>query len=713
MTELNILAVQNADVLRALASPADRRAIPSNKALAVAVGRDDSNLGKTLKGLIAAGLLLPDPLADGLTSDGLLQLEAINRAETASAGGDAMPDGLLALRHDQILPDPDNARQDWTSDEAKDELDALRADIVQNGLLQNLVVRPMADDDLQDATITVTTPAGDLTLPRYRLVAGERRWRAIGEAISDGDWEPEQPILTRLLDRDAKETRFAAIAENLLRRKLNPIEKAKGFEQLAELGFENKLIAERLGYTPEHVQQHRRFLKLDEADQQRMTLPRDDPKHLSVRDARQKLAAKDNEPKPIVLEPMTRLAMVEIIHAVFDAGTHRYAQIPVAPDAYETEELKTLEQHQWVRLEGLRHYGEHTGRFMISLGYSTPLLDPPLPELFGSEKSRLQGLLAEQAAAVPGGVPADADCTDYGTPWLRDLGPFTPEGQALVDERDATQAANEAARLKREAEEAQQAQDREANREVHARIAARARSLFDAHRQAAPQPAAVVELAAEAEAPTPWRLNHKGDVVAANGVVVIGGRVNDLAEARMRLLVLGINAAAGIETPEDQPDPNPTLDRPAFVARMEQELTALGVTVDSAEDALLDYLTELGIEFGAAHHDWTATGAGAVASVIADEMRGDVMAKGLFREAMAKIVEDRRPDLQGQAIDDLAAQILTAFLDQYGMAFGDDGFDWDHDGAVALVDAHLAAAGDTPTGDDGTADADADQDEAA
>ncbi len=110
------------------------------------------------------------------------------------------------------------------------------------------------------------------------------------------------------------------------------------------------------------VQQHRRFLKLDEADQQRMTLPRNDPKHLSVRDARQKLAAKDNEPKPIVLEPMTRLAMVEIIHAVFDAGTHRYAQIPVAPDAYETEELKTLEQHQWVRLEGLRHYGEHTGR---------------------------------------------------------------------------------------------------------------------------------------------------------------------------------------------------------------------------------------------------------------------------------------------------------------------------------------------------------------
>lgn len=712
MLELNILAVQNADVLRALATPASRRTIPSISALAALIGRDHSNLSKTLKGMEGAGLLLAEPIANGLTSDGLLQLEAINRAETAE-GGEGLPDGLLALRHDQILPDPDNARQDWTSDEAKDELDALRADIVKNGLLQNLVVRPMAEDDLQDATITVVTPAGELTLPRYRLVAGERRWRAIGEAINDGDWEAEEPILTRLLDRDAKETRFAAIAENLLRRKLNPIEKAKGFEQLAELGFENKLIAERLGYTPEHVQQHRRFLKLDEADQQRMTLPRDDPKHLSVRDARQKLAAKDSEPKPIVLEPMTRLAMVEIIHAVFDAGTHRYAHIPVAADAYETEELKTLAEHHWVRLEGLRHYGEHTGRFMISLGYGTPLLAPPLPELFGSEKSRLQGLLAEQAIAIPGGVPADADCTDYGTSWLRDLGPFTPDGQALVDERDANQAEIQAARLKREEDEAQQARDREANRELHARIAGRARSLFEAHRQASPQPTAVVELAAEAEAPMPWRLNHKGDVVAANGVVVIGGRTNDLAEARMRLLVLGVNASAGIETPEDEPDPNPTLDRPTFVSRLTQELATLEVTVDSVDDALSAYLSELGIEFGAAHHDWTATGAGAVASVIADELRGDDLPIGLFRETMAEVVEDRRPDLQGQAIDDLAGQILTAFLDDKGVAFGAEGFDWTEAGAVTLVDEHLAAAGDTPTGDDGTADAGADQDEAA
>nr|WP_314525438.1 ParB N-terminal domain-containing protein [uncultured Brevundimonas sp.] len=207
MLELNILAVQNADILRALASPADRRAVPSLTALAAAIGRDKSNLSKTLKILEGAGLLLAEPIANGLTSDGLLQLEAINRAETASAGGDAMPDGLLALRHDQILPDPDNARQDWTSDDAKDELDALRADIVKNGLLQNLVVRPMAADDLQDATITVVTPAGEQTLPRYRLVAGERRWRAIRAMI------PVQPPGKGLIV-----LRNALITEELARR---------------------------------------------------------------------------------------------------------------------------------------------------------------------------------------------------------------------------------------------------------------------------------------------------------------------------------------------------------------------------------------------------------------------------------------------------------------------------------------------------------------
>ena len=654
MLELNILAVQNADILRALASPADRRAVPSLTALAAAIGRDKSNLSKTLKILEGAGLLLAEPIANGLTSDGLLQLEAINRAETASAGGDAMPDGLLALRHDQILPDPDNARQDWTSDDAKDELDALRADIVKNGLLQNLVVRPMAADDLQDATITVVTPAGEQTLPRYRLVAGERRWRAIGEAISDGDWEPEEPILTRLLDRDAKETRFAAIAENLLRRKLNPIEKAKGFEQLAELGFENKLIAERLGYTPEHVQQHRRFLKLDEADQQRMTLPRDDPKHLSVRDARQKLTAKDNEPAPVDLTPAEWLATVETIFAAYEMTKYGnlWNQIVVAPDAGTTPEAKRLQELGVLEFSDIKTFGEHLGRFIVKRGYSAPhgidWCNPRLPAGLhgGDSEARLAALREAQVKVLGDQAPAwDIETPVLGTPWLADPGELTEEGAALVE--DARIAAEQRERENHDRAAALAARDAvwaEA-RQRHLRLLAAAQE-----RPEAGQPEEVVSIANDLDRPLPWQALPSGIIAAANGTTVKTrdhyGAPSEQELAINQMIVVAANAAGGVLTPTPAELEGPT----------EEE----------------------------------------------------------FVDAIAAIAADRRPDLTDEQTAELATQILTAFLEDNGVAFGEEGFDWTHNGAVILTDEHLAAAGDTPTGDDGAAEAEAaQQDEAA
>ncbi|WP_404419169.1 ParB N-terminal domain-containing protein [Brevundimonas vesicularis] len=549
MLELNILAVQNADVLRALATPAGRRTIPSISALAALIGRDHSNLSKTLKGMEGAGLLLAEPIANGLTPDGLLQLEAINRAETAE-GGEGLPDGLLALRHDQILPDPDNARQDWTSDEARDELDALRADIVKNGLLQNLVVRPMAEDDLQDATITVVTPAGELTLPRYRLVAGERRWRAIGEAINDGDWEAEEPILTRLLDRDAKETRFAAIAENLLRRKLNPIEKAKGFEQLAELGFENKLIAERLGYTPEHVQQHRRFLKLDEADQQRMTLPRDDPKHLSVRDARQRLAnkdAKDAAWRPGNLSPEEQLVIAEVAVAMRKHSSYLGSSIAVGPSARTDPAVVSLaeagilkvseEPAKWTNEPG--HYRVSFPNWTIGDACRNAWADLVVDD----EAKRHASLHLRQKDWVG----SSSEGTAYLTAWLNAPFDLTPEGQAILDERAREQEVSAQLAAARAAKQA----------EVAARAAAIRQRHLEALNAAAAAPpqdlkAATVEATAAIEKPLPWTLLDNGEVIDANGDQLPDLQVwnpDDLETTFLQVVVVAVNSAAGLPTP--------------------------------------------------------------------------------------------------------------------------------------------------------------------
>lgn len=651
MTELNILAAQNAVLLTAIAETPDA----TKAQLATAAGKDRSNLNRSLAALIGGGLI--QEFSDthrSLTRAGEDQLHAIRRAEghagESASTAEAMPEGLLALRHDQILPDPDNARQDWTSDDAKDELDALRADIVKNGLLQNLVVRPMADDDLQDPTITVTTPAGDLTLPRYRLVAGERRWRAIGEAISDGDWEPETLILTRFLDRDAKETRFAAIAENLLRRKLNPIEKAKGFEQLAELGFENKLIADRLGYTPEHVQQHRRFLKLDEADQARMTLPRDDPKHLSVRDARQKLAAKDNAPAPVDLSPAAWLAVVETFFAALEMTRHGnfWNAVVVAPGARDTPEAQRLQELGVLEFSaGLQTYGADLGRFTVKRAYGAPHgTDWCVPKLptgpHEGTEARIAMLREAQAKVFGAEAPTwDDESPVLATPWLADPGELTEEGAALV----------EAARV---AAEKREQDDRDRLAAVAARDAvwaeARQRHLrllaVAQERPEAGQPQEVVSIASDLDRPLPWQALPSGVIAAANGKTVKDRNNHYQAPSEQELtinqmIVVAANAAGGVVTP-----------------------TPAGPDARSEAD---------------------------------------------FLEAMAAIITDRRPDLAPPTPDELAARILAGFLADNGVAYGEDGFDWTHDGAVELVDEALAeedAQG--PVGDEGD-----DQDEAA
>lgn len=549
MTELNILAVQNADVLRALATPQARRATPTIKMLAAAIGRDDSNLGKTLKGMAAAGLLLPDPMADGLTSDGLLQLEAINRAETAE-GAETLPDGLLALRHDQILPDPDNARQDWTSDEAREELDALRADIVKNGLLQNLVVRPMAEDDLQDATITVVTPAGELTLPRYRLVAGERRWRAIGEAINDGDWEADAPILSRLLDRDAKETRFAAIAENLLRRKLNPIEKAKGFEQLATLGFENKLIAERLGYTPEHIQQHRRFLTLDEADQVRMTLPRDDPKHLSVREARQKLSAKDAKDaawRPGNLPPQEQLVIAEIAVAMRKHSTYLGSSLAVGPAARDDEAVAALVTAGILQISDRpAEWGSATGHFTVSFPNWVigDACRNAWADLFVDDEAKRHASLKSLQKDWAG---RSSEGTAYLSDWLNAPFDLTPEGQAVLDRQAAARQIQEQRAAERSAEAAEAAARFAAIRQRHLQA-------LNAAAAAPPQElkAATVEATDAIDSPLPWTLLDNGEVIDANGEQLNHLDIwnpDDRETTFLQVIVVAVNSAASLPTP--------------------------------------------------------------------------------------------------------------------------------------------------------------------
>lgn len=540
MTALNLLAVQNAPLLRALVSDPTT----SKAELATAIGKDRSNLNRSITALAEAGLLNgSDDGERGLTDLGREQLAAIERAEGVEGkpgSSEGLPADHVIVVHSQLMPDPDNARKDWESEEAIADLAELAESIDQRGLLQNPMVK-LAPADLQ-------IPGQPTT---YMLDGGERRWRAIGRLIADGRWPAERRIICRLIDADELGHRLAALAENMQRRNLNPLEKARAFDGLAEaLAAQgvaadkiNRDIADRVGVTIEHVQQHRSFLKLDDADQQRLALPKDDPRRLSVRDARQKVANKDAN-KPLDLSAAERLLFAELAHASRVANTYAYNAFPVGQEAQTDMILAGLITHKLV--EGppkLQEWGETAGHFTIRVGYYA-YADRYFDWYSkGDAQDRLAGLRAEQAAA---GVTPEAT---YATPWLN--GPFemTEEGKAIAEalaERDRNAAANRAEyEAQRAAEKARYAEAREKH------LAA-----LNAAAQASPadMAAATVEAASAIDNPLPWTLLDDGDVVDATGAEVerfsgYYGGASDDEMIFLQMVVVSVNSAAGLPTP--------------------------------------------------------------------------------------------------------------------------------------------------------------------
>lgn len=527
-TALNLLAVQNAAVLRALESrPAEGWS--GYTELATHLQRDSSNLSKTLKKLEDDGLAAFNPLIHGPTPADRQQLAMIDKAE-GNGGGDepgSSSGGIVWLTQAEITADPDNARRDWDSIEARDHLDALRSDIIQNGLLQNMVVRAPETEGLP-----------------HILVGGERRWRAIGIAISDGDIEADTPYACRLLETDGLGVRLAALAENLQRRNLNPIEKARAFEGLAEAGLTNKEIADRVSSTPEHIQQHRRFLQLDETDQQRMTLAKDDPSHMSVREARQKLARKGEEEAEAAEEaarqakitPVVRLAMAEFIHRVRNEATYTYADIPVAHDARTMPLAVQIDELGWLHFsQSHQPFGPLTGQYTARLAYNGEALS--LFEWHASSDAAerdagLAQVYAEQDLAAPEG--------GYLTPWLAPSPSLTAEGElAATAAQESRAVANHERNERTRIEKAQKA----------ACLAARTRHLELLNNKAASVEVITTETATAIERPLPWIMDGTS-ILDANGQQVRRyashfGETSDFDIALAQITVSAVNAAGG------------------------------------------------------------------------------------------------------------------------------------------------------------------------
>lgn len=163
----------------------------------------------------------------------LVAAEPESTLAQASAASIARADGLANLSVALIEPHPDQPRRHF--DEAA--LDELAASIATRGVIQPVIVRPLAGG-------------------RYQLVAGERRWRAAQKAQVH-----EIPALIRELgDRDVM---ALALIENIQREDLGPVEEARAYHRLAELeGMTQAEIARMVEKSRSHVANLQRLLSL-------------------------------------------------------------------------------------------------------------------------------------------------------------------------------------------------------------------------------------------------------------------------------------------------------------------------------------------------------------------------------------------------------------------------------------------------------------------
>ena len=532
-------------------------------------GRVKSNLRRDKPRLIEAGVLsCDDDNSEMLTvlSPGLKWVEgqdvAEGRALASLGGGNAAP-------HAMFMPDPDNARRDWDSDEAKADLEALAADIAANGLLQNLVVRANPDP---------------LEAREFVIVGGERRWRSVGLLIERGLWPADRELPYHRLFTDEVGVRLAALAENLQRRNLNPIEEANAYRGLREVGLTTEQIAERVTLTQRHVQMRLQLLDLTEEQQARMILPADDPKRLSVSDARklvQNLEAKRKarDKWEATLTARQRLILFEI-YAVQNFYLYSRAEVDPVAIAADPDAI-ALEQAGLLTLPTTRSAAD--GRAYVRLDQAA---HAPLTALGGDDPETYAALLrAELGLPQPTATfdveglndgPDDPPSEAFTTPWLN--GPFeipadiAAEVEAAQKAQDEKVAANIAAREAQDAERAALAERGRLAAERAAAFISDARSGL----VSATIPDQLADIAAEADAPLPWRVSANGGLIAADGSPIVHGGnalIADRGLARMRLLAFAMNSAAGLETPEDEPAPEP-----------EPEQAIDGTDPDASED---------------------------------------------------------------------------------------------------------------------------------
>ena len=154
-------------------------------------------------------------------------LETINVSENSKKGE-------TILKINDIEPNREQPRKVFNEDALEELADSIR----EFGVLQPILVQKEAD--------------------YYRIIAGERRWRAAKKAGLK-----EVPVIIK--DYSEQEIVEISLIENIQREDLNPIEEAMAYKKLAEeFKLKQDEVAERVSKSRAAITNSMRLLKLDE-----------------------------------------------------------------------------------------------------------------------------------------------------------------------------------------------------------------------------------------------------------------------------------------------------------------------------------------------------------------------------------------------------------------------------------------------------------------
>lgn len=166
-------------------------------------------------------------------------LDAFFSSNDAKSEGKSTNEGVRELKITQVEPRRDQPRKHFDPE----QLQLLANSIAQHGVIQPIIVTE-GEDGI------------------YRIIAGERRWRASRMAGLT-----TIPVVIRSYDALAQAE--VALIENLQREDLNPVEEAMGYQSLMEqFGLTQEKVSEKVGKSRSAVANTLRLLSLDKEIQE-------------------------------------------------------------------------------------------------------------------------------------------------------------------------------------------------------------------------------------------------------------------------------------------------------------------------------------------------------------------------------------------------------------------------------------------------------------